>query len=191
MCIFGALGLKHGASCRGDGGLCAKKDEKRRRAGRLLDGVWVKIYGIYFEIFGIYFEMCLMSFLVSPWCVGGCGSRRAVGARKRSTRDCQYNSTRHPKNRTIVVGRVVGALPVELVGHGVVAVASPGVAAQYAAQSEVGALHDSVALDGFERILAACWGEAACGRGEWRDAPLIEAYGGDGYFAQDAHVSGG
>jgi hypothetical protein len=61
--------------------------------------------------------------------------------------------------------------------YGVVARASPGVAAEDAPDSEEESLEGSVLEDGLTGILATGGCEATGGRGIGRDAHLIEAYG--------------
>ena len=60
--------------------------------------------------------------------------------------------------------------------HGVVAAASPGVAAQDAAQGEPRTLQHSMLGDGFHGILRASGGEAAGGREMRGDRSLVESY---------------
>ena len=68
-------------------------------------------------------------------------------------------------------------LEMELVGYGIIAVASPRVAAQDAAYGEVQALERSVFLDGLHGVLRTSGGVATRGRRQRADATLIETDG--------------
>ena len=71
-------------------------------------------------------------------------------------------------------------------GHGVVAGAAPGVAAQYSAQGQQQSAKRAVAAYGLDGILAACRREAAGGREMGRDGVLIEP---DGEYQQRGQQS--
>ena len=62
-------------------------------------------------------------------------------------------------------------------GHGVVAGASPGVAAADAAYGQPESAHGTVDAQCFEGVGAARGGEAARGRCQWRDAGAVEPHG--------------
>lgn len=66
-----------------------------------------------------------------------------------------------------------------LVGHGVVATAAPGVAAQDAAHGQIESAQGAVLLYGLDGVLAAGGGEAAGGGRQRRYVALIEADGSD------------
>ena len=68
-------------------------------------------------------------------------------------------------------------LEMEFVGYGVVAIASPGMAAQDATHGKVEALECSMFLKGFNGVLRAGGREAARGRCQRADDTLIETDG--------------
>lgn len=79
----------------------------------------------------------------------------------------------------------------KLIGHGIVAMASPGGAAQDAFRAEVKPLERAMLLNGLDHVLATRRGVAAGGRGKGGDAALIEAYRRNEDFTEQIHHSGG
>ena len=66
----------------------------------------------------------------------------------------------------------------------IIAITSPGVAAEDAADGEIETLEDAVLQNGFNGILGAGGGEAAGGRCQRGDESLIETDGEDEETAQ-------
>lgn len=73
--------------------------------------------------------------------------------------------------------------------HGVVAAASPWVAAQQPPDSQCKPLEGAMLDDGLTGILRACGRETAGGWGEGRDAPLVEEDGQDQHPAHGTEQS--
>ena len=90
---------------------------------------------------------------------------------------CSGQSVAPPWPMRAVAARV--ELPMKLVGHGIVAVASPWMAPQDAAYAKIQALQCSMFLHGLNHILRACGGIPAGRRQQRRYGTLIEAYGQD------------
>jgi hypothetical protein len=70
-------------------------------------------------------------------------------------------------------------LPMELLGDGIVAVATPRMTAEDAAHGEVESLDGAVLLDGFNCVLRAGGCKAARRRRQGADATLVKADGED------------
>ena len=77
----------------------------------------------------------------------------------------------------IICVDVEHGLPMELIGHGIVAIAAPGMTTEDAADGEIEPFEGAMHLDGFNRVGRAGRCEAACRWEHGRDDHTVEVNG--------------